>query len=98
MLPTGEAVCTIPNALVALCLNTFGLARVRDEHALHVLLPVFTTRKYMKALAGETPSILGSGLEELFRFVPVLREEGVEALVAVVRALCILGGGSLCLA
>jgi hypothetical protein len=30
LLPSGEAVCAVPNALVALCLNTFGLQRVRE--------------------------------------------------------------------
>lgn len=57
----------MPNALVALCLNTFGLQRVRESAALQALIPVFSSRRYMRAVAGDAPRVLGSGLEELFR-------------------------------
>ncbi len=45
-----------------------------------------------RALGGETPGVLGAGLEELFRFVPSLRPEGVDVVVNIFRAICILGG------
>jgi sRNA-binding protein len=57
----------VPNALVALCLNTFGLQRVRETQVLQALIPVFSSRRYMRAVAGDAPRVLGSGLEELFR-------------------------------
>lgn len=98
VLPSSEAICAIPNALVALCLNTFGLERVRSTHVLNVFIRIFTSKRYMKALGTETPAILGSGFEELFRFVPSLRTEGIDAIVAVFKALCILGGGCACIA
>ena len=50
MLPSGEAVCCVPNTLVALCLNTGGLARVRSSRALRCFLPIFTSRQYLRAL------------------------------------------------
>ncbi|KAK9821448.1 hypothetical protein WJX81_000342 [Elliptochloris bilobata] len=67
VLPSGEAVCCVPNTLVALCLNTGGLARVRSSRALRCFVPIFTSRQYLRALQGDTPSILGSGLDELMR-------------------------------
>jgi hypothetical protein len=67
LLPSGEAVCSVPNALVALCLNTFGLQRVRETQVLQALILVFSSRRYMRAVAGDAPRVLGSGLEELFR-------------------------------
>ena len=68
------------------------LVQVRQQRALSVLLPIFTSKRYLKALGADAPSVLGAGLEELFRFVPVLRSEGVDTLVALLRALCIIGG------
>ena len=53
--------------LVALCLNTGGLARVREARALEALLPLLTGRRYGKALSGDSAQMLGAGLEELFR-------------------------------
>lgn len=74
VLPSGEALCAVPNTLVALCLNTGGLARVRNSKALECFVPIFTSRAYARALSGDTPSILGSGLDELMRHVPLLRQ------------------------
>ena len=35
---------------------------------------------------------MGGGLEELFRFVPQLREPGVQAIISILRHICIVGG------
>lgn len=67
MLPSGDAIVSIPGALVALCLNSVGLRRVREEAVLGVLLDIFTSKKTMRVLTSDTPAILGSGLEELLR-------------------------------
>ena len=77
VLPSGEALCSVPNTLVALCLNTGGLQRVRDARALSCFVTIFTSKTYLKALSGDTPSILGSGLDELMRHVPQLRQVGI---------------------
>ncbi len=42
--------------------------QVSDSRALEVLLPVFTSKKYIKALAGDAASIIGASLEEMFRW------------------------------
>lgn len=67
MVPSGDAVVSIPGALVALCLNSRGLARVRQTAVLSVLIDIFTSRKTLKVLTSDTPAVLGSGLEELLR-------------------------------
>ena len=46
----GEAIASIPNMLTAICLNTEGLALVKDSNALDCLVPVLTTPSYIKAL------------------------------------------------
>ena len=76
ILPSGEAVCSLPNTLVALCLNNAGLERVRST----------------KALEGDTPPALGAGLDELLRHVSSLRKEGVDMMVSILRRLCEMGG------
>ena len=50
VLPSGEAVCAIPNTLVALCLNAKGLERVQRSGALDAFVPIFTTPAYLRAL------------------------------------------------
>ncbi len=44
-MPNNETVVCIPNALVALCLNTGGLQRVRDSRTLECFVPIFTSKK-----------------------------------------------------
>ncbi len=44
-LPYGEALSAISSALVALCLNTAGLARVQEAAILQIYVPIFTSKK-----------------------------------------------------
>jgi E3 ubiquitin-protein ligase HUWE1 len=92
VLAYGEAICCVPPTLVALCLNNGGLARVRASRPLDALLPVLASRKYVRALGGDFPSILGSALEELFRLVTSLRPDGLGVVISALQALCALGG------
>lgn len=92
VLPSSEAVCCVPNTLVALCLNGMGLELVQSTHALDCLVTIFTSKQYLKALSGDTASILGAGIDELLRHVPALRDEGIDVVIAICQAICILGG------
>ena len=92
VLPSGEAVCSVPNTLVALCLNNAGMERVRQTKALSCFVPIFTSKAYIKALQGDTPQALGAGLDELLRHVGTLRKEGVEMIVDILKQLCEMGG------
>lgn len=94
ILPSGEAVCSLPNTLVALCLNNAGLEKVRATKALACFVPIFTSKAYIKALQGDTPPALGAGLDELLRHVSSLRKEGVEMMISILKRLCEMGGQS----
>jgi hypothetical protein len=49
MLPYGEALISLSNALSALCLNTSGLARVQQSRILQVYVHLFTSRKCVQS-------------------------------------------------
>lgn len=97
VLPSGEAVCSLPNTLVALCLNNAGMEHVRQTKALACFVPIFTSKAYIKALQGDTPPALGAGLDELLRHVGTLRKEGVEMIIDILKRLCEMGGMSIML-
>eukprot|EP00210_Caulerpa_lentillifera_P005107 g4879.t1 len=93
VVPSSEAVCGIPPTLVAFCLTENGLTKVKDRHALSCMTVIFTSKKYLRALSGDTASILGAGTDELFRHVRPLKEEGIQhVIVQTLKALCLLGG------
>ncbi|KAK9830284.1 hypothetical protein WJX72_010812 [[Myrmecia] bisecta] len=95
VLPSAEALCCVPATLVALCLNAGGVERLQKSKALDTFIPIFTSKAYLRPLQGDTANILGAGLDELLRHVPVLRKDGVDMAVAVLRTLVKLGGGEL---
>eukprot|EP00850_Spirogloea_muscicola_P009963 SM000057S18393 [mRNA] locus=s57:350840:368215:- [translate_table: standard] len=94
IMPPAEAICSVPNALIALCLNTSGLQDVQNAGALKCFVPVFTNKQYMRALSGETPSVLGAGLEELMRHVPNLRPSGIDMSLDILRTISSIGGAT----
>lgn len=94
ILPSSEAVCSLPNTLVAICLNNAGLERVQSTKALACIVQIFTSKTYTKALQGDTPPALGAGLDELLRHVSSLRKEGVDMMISILRRLCEMGGES----
>lgn len=46
----GEAIAGVPNMLTAICLNSEGLALVKESNVLECLVPVLTTPSYIRAL------------------------------------------------
>jgi E3 ubiquitin-protein ligase HUWE1 len=92
-LPSGDALCCLPNTLGALCLSPAGLVRVQRSTALQALSTAFTTRSYSRALAGETSSVIGGNLDELLRHVPSLQPAGVRLAIDILRRMVELGGG-----
>ncbi|KDD71573.1 hypothetical protein H632_c4765p0, partial [Helicosporidium sp. ATCC 50920] len=67
--------------------------RVRRSGALRCLLPVLTSRAYLRALQGESASVLGASVDELLRHTPELRPDAVDVLVQALERLVRLGGG-----
>lgn len=52
LLPTSEALQSLPSMLVALTLNAHGLARVKAARPLEALVVIYTDKKYAKVLGG----------------------------------------------
>ncbi|GAB4845935.1 E3 ubiquitin-protein ligase upl1 [Ancistrocladus abbreviatus] len=88
---SGEAITCIPQCLDALCLNSNGLQAVKDHNALSCFVKIFTSRTHLRALSGDTPGLLSSGLDELMRHASALRGPGVEMLIEILNTILRIG-------
>nr|DAD23683.1 TPA_asm: hypothetical protein HUJ06_025146 [Nelumbo nucifera] len=93
VLCSAEAVTCIPQCLDALCLNNNGLQAVKDRNALRCFVKIFTSRTYLRALTGDTPGSLSTGLDELMRHASSLRGPGVEMLIEILNVISKIGSG-----
>ncbi|CAL5402632.1 unnamed protein product [Camellia sinensis] len=93
VLCSAEAITCIPQCLDALCLNNNGLQAVKDSNALRCFVKIFTSRTYLRALTGDTPVSLSSGLDELMRHASSLRGPGVDMLIEILNAIAKIGSG-----
>ncbi|XP_061367762.1 E3 ubiquitin-protein ligase UPL1-like [Gastrolobium bilobum] len=91
VLNSAEAITCIPQCLDALCLNSNGLQAVKDRNSLRCFVKVFTSRTYLRALAGDTPASLSGGLDELMRHASSLRGSGVDMLVEILETISKIG-------
>ncbi|XP_058115253.1 E3 ubiquitin-protein ligase UPL1 isoform X2 [Magnolia sinica] len=94
VLCSAEAVTCIPQCLDALCLNNIGLQAVKDRNALRCFVKIFTSRTYLRALTGDTPGTLSSGLDELMRHASSLRGPGVDMLIEILNTISKIGSGA----
>ncbi|KAF8060412.1 hypothetical protein N665_1217s0015 [Sinapis alba] len=90
---SAEAITCIPQSLDALCLNNSGLQAVKDRNALRCFVKIFTSSSYLRALTGDTPSALSSGLDELLRHQSSLRTYGVDMFIEILQSMLIIGSG-----
>ncbi|XP_010542518.1 PREDICTED: E3 ubiquitin-protein ligase UPL1-like isoform X2 [Tarenaya hassleriana] len=90
---SAKAITCIPQCLDALCLSNSGLQAVKDRNALRCFVKVFTSKSYFRALTGDTPSSLSSGLDELLRHQSSLRTHGVDMLVEILNTILKIGSG-----
>ncbi|CAA2959517.1 E3 ubiquitin- ligase UPL1 isoform X1 [Olea europaea subsp. europaea] len=93
VLCSAEAIACIPQCLDALCLNNNGLQAVKDHNALRCFVKVFTSKTYLRALTGDTPGSLSSGLDELMRHASSLRGPGVDMLIEILNSIAKIGSG-----
>ncbi|KAI3703777.1 hypothetical protein L1987_73972 [Smallanthus sonchifolius] len=93
VLCSAEAITCIPQCLDALCLSNNGLQAVKDRNALRCFVKIFTSRNYLRALMGDTPSSLSSGLDELMRHAASLRVHGVDMLIEILKTIEKIGSG-----
>ncbi|KAF8094776.1 hypothetical protein N665_0353s0007 [Sinapis alba] len=90
---SSEAITCIPQCLDALCLNSSGLQAVKDRNALRCFVKIFTSSSYLRALTGDTPGSLSSGLDELLRHQSSLRTYGVDMFIEILHSVFIIGSG-----
>uniref|UniRef100_A0A1J3I3S5 HECT-type E3 ubiquitin transferase n=2 Tax=Noccaea caerulescens TaxID=107243 RepID=A0A1J3I3S5_NOCCA len=90
---SAEAITCIPQCLDALCLNNSGLQAVKDRNALRCFVKIFTSASYLRALTGDTPGSLSSGLDELLRHQSSLRTYGVDMFIEILNSMLIIGSG-----
>ncbi|CAA7050793.1 unnamed protein product [Microthlaspi erraticum] len=90
---SAEAITCIPQCLDALCLNNSGLQAVKDRNALRCFVKIFTSASYLRALTGDTPGSLSSGLDELLRHQSSLRTYGVDMFIEILNSMLIMGSG-----
>ncbi|XP_061985424.1 E3 ubiquitin-protein ligase UPL1 isoform X3 [Populus nigra] len=93
VLCSSEAIMCIPQCLDALCLNNNGLQAVKDRNALRCFVKIFTSKTYLRALFGEAPGSLSSGLDELMRHASSLRGPGVDMVIEILNAISKIGSG-----
>lgn len=93
VLPSADAVACIPQCLDALCLNNLGLQTINERGALRCFVKIFTSKTYLRALAGDTPGSLSSALDELMRHAASLRGPGVDVLIEILNTIAKLGSG-----
>lgn len=91
VLPSAEAVTCIPQCLDALCLNDLGLQAIKDQNALQCFVNIFTSRSYLRALTGDTPGSISSGIDELLRHAASLRVAGVDMLIEILNTISKMG-------
>ncbi|KAK1310386.1 E3 ubiquitin-protein ligase UPL1 [Acorus calamus] len=91
VLCSAEAISCIPQCLDALCLNNTGLQAVKDRNALRCFVKIFTSRMYLRALSGDTPGSLSTGLDELMRHASSLRGLGVDMLIEILNTILKIG-------
>ncbi|KAG8636924.1 hypothetical protein MANES_15G059000v8 [Manihot esculenta] len=94
VLCSAEAIMCIPQCLDALCLNNNGLQAVKDRNALRCFVKIFTSRAHVRALAGETPGSLSTGLDELMRHASSLRGPGVDMVIEILNTISKIGSGA----
>eukprot|EP01018_Ginkgo_biloba_P023205 Gb_26784 [translate_table: standard] len=94
VLASAEAVACIPQCLDALCLNNLGLQAVKDRNALRCFVTIFTSRTYLRALTGDAPGTLSTGLDELMRHAASLRGPGVDMLIEILNTIAKIGCGA----
>lgn len=74
ILPSADALSTIPNAFGAICLNTQGLAQFNQIAPLTKFVKVFLSKAHCEALQPVVAHALGKSMDELVRHQPSLKQ------------------------
>ncbi|KAI5856087.1 DNA binding protein [Tricharina praecox] len=75
IMPSQDAIGSIPTALGAICLNPLGLDLIQASGSLDAFFEIFESPAHVKVLIeGELDNLLGTQFDELVRHHPNLRE------------------------
>ena len=87
VLPVGEAMCEIPTAFGAICLNESGMKLFQSSKALFKFMDIFVSPQHVKAMEeeGQTAASVGQSFDELARHHPQLKEQIMWTVVAMVK-------------
>ncbi|KAK4337308.1 hypothetical protein RND71_043594 [Anisodus tanguticus] len=97
--PTKEVLTSLPNVFSALCLNSRGLESFKSYKPFDKVFKVLISPEYLPAIKrrrsndpmGDTPSNLGTSMDELMRHLPSLRLSAITAIINLLKELCKLG-------
>ncbi|KAL7269455.1 E3 ubiquitin-protein ligase tom1 [Rhizina undulata] len=92
IMPSADAIGSIPTAFGAMCLNSAGLALFQASGALETFFEIFESPEHVKNLTdNELGGLLGSQFDELVRHHPDLREGVMKATIEMVTRVGQLG-------
>ncbi|KAI9681270.1 MAG: hypothetical protein M1817_002552 [Caeruleum heppii] len=93
ILPSTDAIVTVPQAFGAICLNTAGLKLFLASTALESFFQVFVSAEHVKSISSDSDvaGILGNSFDELVRHHPALKQTVLDSVLVMVVQL-----GQLC--
>ena len=92
IMPSQDAISSIPNALGAFCLNPLGLDLIQASGALDSFFEIFESPAHVRVLIdGELDNLLGTQFDELVRHHPNLRESVLKSTLHILDRLVDVG-------
>lgn len=87
ILPSTEAICEIPTAFGAICLNEAGMKLFLASKAIHKYMDIFVSPQHVKVMEedGMTATSVGQTFDELSRHHPQLKEQIMGAILSMVK-------------
>jgi E3 ubiquitin-protein ligase HUWE1 len=87
-----DVIAAIPNAVGALCLNQAGIQMLNERPVVPKLFALFTSERHTKVLADrENASLFGSGIDELVRHQPGLKQSVLDCILSTLAAIYAAG-------
>jgi E3 ubiquitin-protein ligase HUWE1 len=87
ILPSTEAMCEVPTAFGAICLNEAGMKLFLSSKAILKFMDIFVSPQHVKVMEedGTTATSIGQTFDELSRHHPQLKDQIMFAVVAMVK-------------
>lgn len=93
--PTAELIMALPNVLTALALTEAGAKAIAEANPFPALMSIFVSPRYVmpnsRCLLNEMAAIVGTGLDELMRHNPSLKQLCMKAVVQAMNRIVHVG-------